>query len=46
MTQNRPQAGACAHYYEKYLALAPEGKIVETPEVQLTEMKQRGRAGA
>src|SRR5208282_5029997 len=39
MTQNRPQAGEYAPYYEKYLAMVPDGEIVETLEAQLREMK-------
>lgn len=30
MTQNRPQASEYAPYYEKYVALVPDGGIVET----------------
>ena len=29
MTQNRPEASEYAPYYEKYVALVPDGKIVE-----------------
>jgi len=39
MTQNRPQASEYAPYYEKYVALVPDGEIVETLEAQLREMK-------
>jgi len=39
MTQNRPQPGEYAPYYEKYVALVPDGEIVETLEAQLREMK-------
>jgi len=39
MTQNRPQASEYAPYYEKYVALVPDGAIVETREAQLREMK-------
>ncbi len=39
MTQNRPQASEYAPYYEKYVAMVPDGEIVETLEAQLREMK-------
>jgi len=39
MTQNRPQASEYAPYYEKYVALVPDGEIVETLEAQLRETK-------
>ena len=39
MTQNRPQASEYAPYYEKYVALVPDGEIAETLEAQLREMK-------
>ncbi len=39
MTQNRPQASEYAPYYEKYVAMVPDGEIVETLEAQLKEMK-------
>jgi uncharacterized damage-inducible protein DinB len=39
MTQNRPQASEYAPYYQKYVALVPEGEIVETLEAQLRETK-------
>jgi hypothetical protein len=35
MTQNRPQASEYAPNYEKYVALVPDGEIVETLEAQL-----------
>jgi uncharacterized damage-inducible protein DinB len=40
MTQNRPQASEYAPYYEKYVALVPDGEIIETLEVQLKEMRE------
>jgi uncharacterized damage-inducible protein DinB len=39
MTQNRPQASEYAPYYEKYVALVPDGEIVETLGLQSKEMK-------
>ncbi len=39
MTQNRPQASEYAPYYEKYVAMVPDGEIVETLEAQLSETK-------
>ncbi len=39
MTQNRPQASEYAPYYEKYVAMVPDGEIVETLEAQLREIK-------
>jgi len=39
MTQNRPQASEYAPYYQKYVALVPDGEIVETLQAQLGEMK-------
>jgi len=39
MTQNRPEASEYAPYYEKYVALVPDGEIVETLETQLRETK-------
>ena len=35
MTQNRPQTGDYAHYYEKYVALVPGGGFLEILESQL-----------
>ena len=39
MTQNRPQASEYAPYYEKYIAMVPDGEIEETLEAQLRETK-------
>lgn len=39
MTQNRPQASEYAPYFEKYVAMVPDGEIVETLEAQLRETK-------
>jgi len=39
MTQNRPQATEYAPYYEKYVAIVPDGEIEKTLEAQLREMK-------
>jgi hypothetical protein len=39
MTQNRPQASEYAPYYEKYIAMVPDGEIEETLESQLRETK-------
>ena len=39
MTHNRPQASEYAPYFEKYVALVPDGEIVETLQAQLREMK-------
>ncbi len=39
MTQNRPQASEYAPYYEKYVALVPDGELAETLEDQLKETK-------
>ena len=39
MTQKRPQASEYAPYFEKYVALVPDGEIVETLEAQLKETK-------
>jgi uncharacterized damage-inducible protein DinB len=39
MTQNRPQASEYAPFYEKYIAMVPDGEIAETLEAQMREMK-------
>jgi len=39
MTQNRPQASEYAPFYERYIAMVPDGEIEETLEAQLGEMK-------
>jgi uncharacterized damage-inducible protein DinB len=39
MTQNRPQASEYAPFYEKYIAMVPDGEIEETLEAQLRETK-------
>jgi hypothetical protein len=39
MTQNRLLGSEYAPYYEKYVALVPDGGIVETLGAQLREMK-------
>jgi uncharacterized damage-inducible protein DinB len=39
MTQNRPQASEYAPFYEKYIAMVPDGEIEATLEAQLRETK-------
>jgi uncharacterized damage-inducible protein DinB len=39
MTQNRPQASEYAPFYEKYIAMVPDGEIEETLEAQLRETR-------
>jgi hypothetical protein len=37
MTQNRPQTGEYARYYQKYIALAPGGDFLEILESQFAQ---------
>ncbi len=39
MTQNRPQASEYAPFYERYIAMVPDGEIAETLETQRKETK-------
>ena len=39
MTQNRPQPGDYASFYEKYIALVPSGDLLETLDLQPREWK-------
>lgn len=40
MTQNRPKAGDYAAFYEKYIALVPEGEFLQILETQLREWQK------
>jgi uncharacterized damage-inducible protein DinB len=40
MTQNRPKAGDYATFYEKYIALVPEGEFLQILETQLREWQK------
>ena len=40
MTQNRPKTGDYASFYEKYIALVPEGEFLQILETQLREWQR------
>jgi len=40
MTQNRPKTGEYASFYEKYIALVPEGEFLQILETQLREWQR------